>query len=99
MAAPDGFVDLGETRHQIAQFFLQPGEITVHWMDLLPQLRFEPENMILPRRLALEKSPTIVASAAAMEIWPAGALACGFVEDLEQKQASQSVWSILQWRS
>ena len=26
-------------------------------MELLPQLRLEPKNMILPRRLTLEKSP------------------------------------------
>jgi len=56
LVAPDGFVDLGKTRRQIVQFFLQPGEITVCRMELLPQLRLEPKNMILPRRLALKKS-------------------------------------------
>ena len=58
----DGFVDLGKTRRQIVQFLLQPGEITIDRMQLLPQLRLEPKNMILTRRLALEKSPNDVAS-------------------------------------
>lgn len=35
---------------------LQAGEVAVHRMDILPQLRFEPEDMILTRRLACEES-------------------------------------------
>ena len=36
LVALDGFVDLGKTRHQMVQFPLQPGEIAVDRMQLLP---------------------------------------------------------------
>ena len=53
----DGFVDLGKTRHQIVQFLLQPGKVTVYRIQLFAELRFEPENRIFARPVVLEASP------------------------------------------
>src|SRR5687767_14601375 len=57
LVAVYGFVDLGKVCRQIVQFLLQPGKITVHRMQLLPELRLKPKDMILAGRPLLEKSP------------------------------------------
>src|SRR5262245_24913591 len=53
----DVFVDPWKQRNQLAELFLDSCEVAVHGMEFLPELRLQPEDMIVARRFAIEESP------------------------------------------
>jgi hypothetical protein len=50
------FVDFSEQRDQLAEFFLQAGEVAVYRMQLLPELSLQPKDVILAGWFSIEES-------------------------------------------
>ena len=50
------FVDFREQRDQLAELFLQAGEVAVYRMQLLPELSLQPKDVILAGWFSIEES-------------------------------------------